>query len=361
MLIKFGIPLIAAVSLGFGVATTIILQPEDQLSAAPYPPAMTTLTSDAVAGLGEFQSPGEPIAVGAPIGGIVKSIHVVSGDSVMQGQVLFTLDDRDVVAELNLRRQMLAAAEARLKRLEAGTRPEELLSARARVKASEVAVEKSRDLLARAQKLGIKGAISQEEERSRAFTLRLVEAELAEAQAVLSKFEAGTWQPDIVIAERERDQVRSEVERVQTELDRLTIRAPVDAIVLRADVQPGESVGIGESMSPPIVLARSGGLEVRVQIDEEDASRVLPGAPAEGFVRGRERTRVELRFLRIEPRVVPKTSITGASTERVDTRVLFVVYAVVGNPNRVYTGQKLDVFIKADNASEMVRPVVGGI
>jgi hypothetical protein len=44
---------------------------------------------------------------------------------------------------------------------------------------------------------------------------------------------------------------------------------------------------------------------------------------------------------------VPKTSITGSTTERVDTRVLFVVYRVVGSPERVYAGQKLDVFIKA--------------
>jgi HlyD family secretion protein len=64
-------------------------------------------------------------------------------------------------------------------------------------------------------------------------------------------------------------------------------------------------------------------------------------------VRGRDRTRIDLEFVRVEPRVVPKTSITGSTTERVDTRVLFVVYRVVGSPERVYAGQKLDVFIKA--------------
>jgi hypothetical protein len=32
----------------------------------------------------------------------------------------------------------------------------------------------------------------------------------------------------------------------------------------------------------------------------------------------------------------------------VDTRVLFVVYQVAGSPERVYVGQKLDVFIKAE-------------
>jgi multidrug resistance efflux pump len=170
---------------------------------------------------------------------------------------------------------------------------------------------------------------------------------LLEAQATLARLEAGAWTPDIVVAERERDQARAEVRKAETEIERLIVRAPADSTVLRIDVREGEYVQAGESMRPPVVLAKSGGLEVRVQVDEEDASRVRTGAPAEGFVRGRDRTRVELEFIRVEPRVVPKTSITGSTTERVDTRVLFVVYRVVGSPERVYAGQKLDVFIKA--------------
>lgn len=348
MLIKFGIPILAAVAIGFGAATTMLLKPEDRMTKPPNPPALTTLGADTVAGLGEFQSPGESIAVGSPISGVVKAVRVITGDAVRRGQPLFEIDDREALAELNLKRQMLAAAEARVRRLKAGTRPEDLPPARARVEAAGAAAERTEDLLTRAQSLETTGAMSREEIRIRAFAHRVAEAELIEAQSVLARLEAGTWAPDIDIAERERDQARAEVQQVETELDRLVVRAPADATVLRTDVREGEFVQAGESLRPPIVLARAGGLEVRVQVDEEDASRVRPGAPAEGFVRGRERVKVELEFLRIEPRVVPKTSITGSTTERVDTRVLFVVYRVVGSPEQVYVGQKLDVFIKAE-------------
>lgn len=346
MLIKFGIPILAAAALGFGAATTVILKPEDQLTTAPNPPATTTLGADTVAGLGEFQSPGEPIAVGSALSGIVKVVHVVAGDSVRRGQPLLVIDDRELQAELELKREMLGAAEARLERLKAGTRPEDLPPARARVEAARVAVERTGDLLARGERLSTLGAMSGEELRSRSFANRLAHAELLEAEATLARLEAGTWRPDIVVAERERDQARADVRKTETEIDRLTVRSPADATVLRIDIREGEFAQAGESARPAVVLAKSGGLEVRVQVDEEDASRVRPGAPAEGFVRGRERTRVGLEFLRVEPRVVPKTSITGSTTERVDTRVLFVVYRVVGSPARVYAGQKLDVFIK---------------
>jgi multidrug resistance efflux pump len=348
MLIKFGIPILAAAAIGFGAATTMLLKPEDRMTTPPNPPALTTLGADTVAGLGEFQSPGESVAVGSPVSGVVKTVHVITGDVVRRGQPLFEIDDREALAELNLKRQMLAAAEARVRRLKAGTRPEDLPPARARVEAATAAAERTEDLLARAQSLEATGAMSREEIRIRAFAHRVAQAELIEAQSVLSRLEAGTWAPDIDIAERERDQARAEVQQVETELDRLVVRAPADATVLRTDVREGEFVQAGESLRPPIVLARTGGLEVRVQVDEEDASRVRPGAPAEGFVRGRDRVKVDLTFTRIEPRVVPKTSITGSTTERVDTRVLFVVYQVAGSPERVYVGQKLDVFIKAE-------------
>ena len=52
MLIKFGIPVLAALALGFGIATTIILKPEQQLTDSPNPPANTSLGANTVAGLG---------------------------------------------------------------------------------------------------------------------------------------------------------------------------------------------------------------------------------------------------------------------------------------------------------------------
>lgn len=349
MLVKFGVPIIAAAALGFGTATTVILKPEDQLTTAPNPPATTSLGADTVAGLGEVQGPGEAVRVGSPHEGVVKRVYVVTGDPVRKDDPLFMIDDRSAKAELALQINALAAAESKLERLRAGTRPEDLPPARARVEAARVALEHARELLARGESLGVKGALSMEDLRARSFSVRTAEAELLEAQAHLARLEAGTWGPDIAVAEKERDLARAQVERMNVELDRLTVRSPADATVLRVDIREGEYLQHGDPSRPPMTLARMGNPEVRVQVDEEDASRVRPGAVAEGFVRGRERARIALEFVRIEPQVVPKTSITGATTERVDTRVLFVVYRVQGSKAPLYAGQKLDVFIKASD------------
>jgi hypothetical protein len=45
--------------------------------------------------------------------------------------------------------------------------------------------------------------------------------------------------------------------------------------------------------------------------------------------------------------VIPKKSLTGDSTERVDTRVLQVIYRVEDDALPLYVGQQMDVFIQA--------------
>jgi HlyD family secretion protein len=85
---------------------------------------------------------------------------------------------------------------------------------------------------------------------------------------------------------------------------------------------------------------------VRVDIDETDAWRFRPGAPAVAFVRGNAELKSPLRFVRVEPYVVPKTSLTGDTAERVDTRVLQVIYSFNPAAFPVYVGQLMDVFIQ---------------
>ncbi len=347
MLIKFGIPVFAALALGFGLATTVILKPEEQLTQAVNPPAHSTLGADTIAGLGELQNPGEQIATSAALPGVIKQVFVTTGGVVRAGDPLFAQDDRELAAQLIAAQRALDAAKARLERLRAGTRSEDLPPARARVASAQVMVDRNADFFERARTLIASGAISREEFASRDFALRQAKADLAEANAHLARLEAGPWMPDLQVAQSEVNQAQAEVDRIRIELERLVIRAPQDATVLRCDARVGEFVQPGDTARPPVLLGAKGPLELRVQIDEEDASRVTPGAKAEAFVRGRERIRVDLAFVRIEPRVVPKTSLTGSTTERVDTRVLFVVYEVVGSPQRVYPGQKLDVFITA--------------
>jgi hypothetical protein len=73
---------------------------------------------------------------------------------------------------------------------------------------------------------------------------------------------------------------------------------------------------------------------------------VIPNQPAVAFLKGSTDQKIELRFVRIEPFVVPKRSLTGDSLERVDTRVLQTIFEFDRPAFRVYVGQQVDVFIQ---------------
>ena len=54
--------------------------------------------------------------------------------------------------------------------------------------------------------------------------------------------------------------------------------------------------------------------------------------------------------MRAEPLIVPKRSLTNASTERVDIRVLQIIYALPADNGGFFVGQQVDGFIPARRA-----------
>ena len=145
----------------------------------------------------------------------------------------------------------------------------------------------------------------------------------------------------------ELDQAKAQLASAATDLERLTTTAPIDGQVLQLKVHLGEFAPTGVLETPLLMLGNVDPLCVRVDFDENEAWRVRSDAHAVGYLRGNKAINTPLKFVRLEPYVSPKKSLTGDSTERVDTRVLQVIYALElrGLPIRV--GQQMDVFVEA--------------
>ena len=123
------------------------------------------------------------------------------------------------------------------------------------------------------------------------------------------------------------------------------MRAPFSGEVLQVKIHAGEYAPAAVTATPLVLLGGSRPLHVRVDVDEHEAWRVKAEASATAHVRGDARLKTPLRFVRFEPFVVPKKSLTGDSTERVDTRVLQIIYRVERDDLPLFVGQQLDVFI----------------
>ncbi len=346
MIRKYLLPLAAVGLLFFAVLYVV----RGQQAAPPAPPPgrpARTPFGKTVAGAGIVEALTENISIGTPLPGVVLEVYVPVekvGQHVTAGTPLFRVDDRALRAQLEYQKANRAAAEANLAKLNAMPRPEELPASEAKVRTAKASLAQLEDQYERAQRLYARRAVAEEEYNQKGLAVEVARHQLAQAEADLALLKAGAWEPDKAIARASIAQARAQILQIETDLKRAVVRAPVDGDVLQVNVRPGEYVG-----TPPgqalVVLGNVHKMHVRVDIDEHDIPRFVPGAPAKASLRGNPDLQFPLTFVRVEPYVIPKKSLTGDNTERVDTRVLQVIYALDPAGKPVYVGQQMDVFI----------------
>ena len=347
-MLKKGLTLVAGVVLILAIVSIIRLRPVRARENPPVPPPSARVAK-AIGAVGIVEAQSENIAVSVPVPGLVTHLYVKAGDKVRKGERLFSLDDRDLVAEVALRRSSLQVAQARLQKLLDSPRPEEVPAAQAKVKEAEALLQDAQIQVDLIERVSDKRAIREEDLLRRRLALSAAKARLDTAKADLALIQAGAWKPDIEIARTQVTEADQQVKRVQADLERLVVTAPISGEILQCKVHLGEYAQAGPLAQPLILMGDTSVLNVRADVDEVDAWRLQAGAGAVGSPRGASSVRVPLRFVREEPYVVPKKSLTGDSTERVDTRVMQVLFALSGNAG-VHAGQQMDVFIDEKGA-----------
>lgn len=337
------LPLLAVSAFAFATWNVVVAQRPLPRAFPPIaPPSSPFDQTVAAAGIAEPRT--ENIAIGAEVAGVVVDVAVKVGQQIEPQQLLFRLDDRHLRADLRLKQAMLASSTAQLQRLEQMPRTEELPASAAKVAEARANLTAAEDALQRGRKLLAGRVLTDEEFVTRQQAYDTARQQVARAEADDHLLRAGAWQADLEVTRAAVDQAQAQVDQAQTEVDRLQIRAPVAGEVLQVNVRPGEFVATPASQAL-IILGDVHKLHLRVDIDEHDIPRFRPGAPAHASVRGTGRQSYALQFVRVEPYVIPKKSLTGDNTERVDTRVLQVIYALQPGPGQVYVGQQFDVFI----------------
>ena len=302
------LPIIAFAALAFGVVSVVRSQPRRQTNTPPSPPPVSPYER-VVAADGLVEASSENISIGTSISEVVTGVPVVVGEKVKAGEPLFILDQRQLHADLLARQADLAVAETQ-------------------VNVDAALSKDASQQLSFAETLVDKRAISSEELAKRRFAAEAAQARLDAAKAQTTAAAA-------------------QVKSVETQIERSTVRAPIDGEVLQVKIHVGEYAPAGVTATPLILLGRLKPLNIRVDVDEHEAWRVRPEAKATANVRGNANLKTPLTFVRFEPFVVPKKSLTGDSTERVDTRVLQVVYRVEDDSLPLFVGQQMDVFIQA--------------
>jgi HlyD family secretion protein len=305
---------------------------------------------------------GESVAIVSEFGGQIVEFNAGEGDNVRKDQILIKLDDSKLVAQMTQAKAGVAAAEANLANVQAGSHPAEILAARAAVlhtqaqldgartawedaqaildnpqeidaqivqarssvelaavqieqaeaqlASAEVERDKYRpqgsmeekwmyqvqDYRVQAAQAAIDAAKANEAgakktlaalKALRANPLPLVsqvhmaeaqvpvaEAGVAVAKANLAELEAGPTDEEVAVAEAQVAKARAAVTALQIQIDKMTLRSPIEGVVTSSSAHQGEAAIAGATL---LTIANLDEVKLTIYIPEDELGRVYLG------------------------------------------------------------------------------------
>ena len=232
--------------------------------------------------------------------GQVAAVNVSDTQAVRAGDILVEVDQADARAALAQAEAEFARAQRRVRQNLATTtalgsqitaRDADLARAQAQLISAQADLERARVDLQRRQNLSASGAVSGEELTSarNAFATAQANVQAAratgaqaqanrvaavgqqEAQAALTAGAGVDDNPEVAAA-------RAQVDVAKLNLARTTLRAPIDGVIARRNVQVGQRVAVG---APLMTVVPTSQVYVDANFKEVQLRRVKPGMPAE--------------------------------------------------------------------------------
>lgn len=341
---KIPLPVIIAI---IGVCLLVFYLSQKQLQIKPQEPVRAPAPKtypQSLGGVGIIESKEKNIAISPFYSGVVSKVFVVEGSVVSVGAPLYQLDTTALQSQLTTAQAQAEASKALLLQQQHQPRDVDIPPLKAAVetaKANASAIEMNLDRL---KAVSNPNAVSADELSTKTQQLAASKAQLAQAEANLKKALAGAWSYEIKQTQQQLKASVAKVHEIQVQLNHAIVRSPISGKVLQVNVRPGAYAVSGASPGS-VILGRDDLLQVRVDIDEVNASRVKPGMAATAYLKGDSDEKFPLNFIRIEPFMVPKKSLTGDTNERTDVRVLQVIYDFKPPAFPVYVGQQVVVYL----------------
>ena len=331
----------------------------------PLPPAFNPAANPYAKGIyaqgiiESAQSHGENINIYPEVSGPITEVLVAEGAKVRSGDALLRIDDSVQRATTEQLQAQAEAARALLAELKAEPRRENLDVAAAQVDNAKASLKNAEDQLAKVERAYSvePKAVSRDalDNARNAEKIAATNLDVVEKQYALIK--AGAWTYDIQNQEKQYIALSKAYASAAALLSKYTIRAPADGVVRSIQAAVGSYVSsqgaydsYTQGMNPLIVMgAPEDRLQVRAFIDEILIDRLADPAKltAELFIRGTDK-HVPLTFVRVQPYVSPKIELSDERQERVDVRVLPVIFSFGNSKNlNVYPGQLVDVYVSA--------------
>lgn len=322
------------------------------------PPSNPYNTGIYMEGIVESDQPsGENVNIYPEVPGTVKQILVSEGQTVIKGTPLLKIDESIQSATVEQQKAQSEAAFSLLQELKAEPRKENLDVSTAQLEAAKANLKTAQDTLEKqvaSYQIDAR-SVSKDALDSAANAAAVAKTTVAVAQRNYDLTKAGAWSYDIANQERQYQALIKSYAAARALLAKYTLRAPRDGVVLSINTIVGSFVSTqgayetySQDMLPAIVLGSTQAhLNVRCYVDEILVPHIPPLSKmrAEMSIRG-STTKLALTYVRTQPYVSPKIELSDQRTERVDVRVLPIIFKIEkSNAATLYPGELVDVYI----------------
>jgi RND family efflux transporter MFP subunit len=212
--------------------------------------------------------------VGSAVDGRLVELPIVDGQHVSENEPiaqllrgLLEIEREGAVAELDRRRQVLAE-------LKAGSRPEEIEQARALEAGFEARLAYARSRLARLGRLAERGTSTVDELQDAQTELQAIEAQLRGSRAALALIEAGPRREQVAQAAAAAAVQEAEVQRIDDQLAKHTIRAPFSGWIVERFTEKGQWLSRGGLVAR---IAELDTVEIEARVPESSIRELREG------------------------------------------------------------------------------------
>ncbi len=304
-----------------------------------------------------YQTQGENTNLYPEVPGVVTKVLVTEGQAVKHGDPVLVIDDSVQRAAAEQQRSQSEAARALLDELRAQPRKESLDVARAQVELAAAGLKSASDSLDKQRRSYeiAPESVSKDVLDTAVNTEKVAKANLDVVTRQYELTKAGAWVFDIKNQEKQAEALAKAYASAAALLAKYTVRAPTDGVILSLNTTVGSYVSpqgvydtYTQAMGPAVVMGTGKAtLGVRVYVDEILIPRLPPADKIDGqmFIRGTS-TRIPLEFVRLQPYVSPKIQLSNQRQERVDVRVLPIIFRFTPPPGvETYPGELVDVYV----------------
>ncbi|HEY8393143.1 MAG TPA: efflux RND transporter periplasmic adaptor subunit [Capillibacterium sp.] len=238
--------------------------------------------------------PASTVPVIPQTGGTVTQVFVATGDRVAKGQILFTIDDRQLQLQVKQAEAAYEMACANLAQVRKGATAEELKQLEAAVLQARASYENAAAEYQRVKELFAQGMIAQQQLEAITLQKEIAANNLTAAEARLTAAEKGASPEQLAVLEAQVKQAESALEMAKLQLSYTRVTAPISGVLAQFNVEVG-------SMAAPAVTAG-------VVLDQREmkATAYVPESYVNGLRVGDQ--------VPIEVKAVPGVNFTGTIT-----------------------------------------------